>query len=234
MKRVFFQNREEGAKLLAHQLAWLRRKREEISDSPLVILAIPPGGVVTGHAIASILGARLDIIISEKIVSPYNFNVTIGAVVHDGTSYSLAKHEEEDTMISVRRRYFDEQVSHTVKQIERRLERFRGNNTYDLNGKTVLLVDDGITTGATMFAATQWVRRQKPKELIVAVPVAPKAAVDMLARVADRIIVVHCYPHYDSVGEYYRDFTAVTDDEVEKIIKKSSHSPINTSSQQRL
>jgi putative phosphoribosyl transferase len=229
MKRVFFQNREEGAKLLADQLLWLRRrKREEISDSSLVILAIPPGGVVTGHVIASILGARLDIIISEKIVSPYNFNITIGAVVHDGTSYSLAKHEE-DTMISFRRRYFEEQVSYTVKQIERRLERFRGNNTYDLNGKNVLLVDDGIATGATMFAATQWIKRQEPKELIVAVPVAPRAAVDMLARVADRVIVVHCYPHYDSVGEYYREFTAVTDDEVEKIIKKSSYSPpINT------
>jgi putative phosphoribosyl transferase len=162
----------------------------------------------------------LDIIISEKIVSPYNFNITIGAVVHDGTSYSLTEHEGEDTMISFRRRYFEEQVSHTVKQIERRLERFRGNNTYDLNGKTVLLVDDDIATGATMFAATQWIRRQGPKELIVAVPVAP--GVEMLA-----LVVVHCYPHYDSVGEYYRDFTAVTDDEVEKIMK-SSCSPINT------
>jgi putative phosphoribosyl transferase len=222
MKRVFFQNREEGAKLLADQLLWLiSRKREEISDSPLVILAIPPGGVVTGHVIASSLGARLDIIISEKIVSPYNFNITVGAVVHDGTSYSITEHEEEDTMISFRPRYFEEQVSHTVKQIERRLERFRGNDTYDLNWKTVLLVDDGIATGATMFAATQWIRRQEPKELIVAVPVAPRAAVDMLARVADRVIVVHCYPHYDTVREFYRDFTAVTDDEIDKIIKKS-------------
>ncbi len=91
----------------------------------------------------------------------------------------------------------------------------------------MLLVDDGISTGATMFAATQWVRRQEPKELIVAVPVAPRAAVDMLALVADRIVVVNCYPHYDNVGEYYRDFTYVTDEEVEKIIK-SSYQPINT------
>ncbi len=97
-----------------------------------------------GHVIASTLGVRLDIIISEKIVSPYNFNITIGAVVHDGTSYSLTEHEGEDTMITFRPGYFEEQVSHTVKQIERRLERFRGNNTYDLNGKTVVLVDDGI------------------------------------------------------------------------------------------
>jgi putative phosphoribosyl transferase len=71
-------------------------------------------------------------------------------------------------MIDNPRRYIDEQGSHTVEEIERRLERFRGNNKYNLNGKTVLLVDDGISTGATMIAATQWVTRQKPKELIVA------------------------------------------------------------------
>jgi putative phosphoribosyl transferase len=120
--------------------------------------------------------------------------ITIGAVVHDSTSYSLTKHTGggEDTMISITRRYIDEQVSHTVKEIERRLERFRGNNKYNLNGKTVLLVDDGIATGATMFAATQWVTRQKPKELIVAVPVAPRESVDKLSQVADRIIVIHC------------------------------------------
>ena len=187
----------------------------------LVILAIPRGGVVTGHVIASILGGKLDILISQKIVSPYNFNITIGAVVHDGTSYSLTKHTGggEDTMINISRRYIDEQVSHTVKEIERRPERFRGNNTYDLNGKTVLLVDDGIATGATMFAATQWATRQKPKELIVAVPVAPRESVDKLSQVADRIILIYCCSSYDNVGEHYTDFIEVCDDEVERIMK---------------
>ena len=86
----------------------------------------------------SILGGKFDIVISQKIVSAYNFNVTIGAVVHDGTSYSLTKHTGggEDMMISIPRRYIDEQVSHTVKEIERRLERFHGINTYNLNNKT--------------------------------------------------------------------------------------------------
>jgi putative phosphoribosyl transferase len=123
-------------------------------------------------------------------------------------------------MINIPRRYIDEQVSHTVKEIERRLERFRGNNTYNLNNKTVLLVDDGIATGATMFAASQWVTRQKPKELIVAVPVSPRESVDKLSRVADRIIVIHCCSSYDNVGEHYRDFTEVRDDEVERLMKK--------------
>jgi putative phosphoribosyl transferase len=224
MKRVFFRDRTEAAKLLAEQLVWLSRsKPEEETHSSLVILAIPRGGVVTGHVIASILSARLDILISEKIVSPYNFNITIGAVVHDGTNYSLAKDVGvggESTMMSIPRRYFDEQVSHKLKEIGRRIERFRGNSTYDLNGKTVVLVDDGIATGATMHAATQWVRKQKSKELIVAVPVAPREAIDKLALVADRVIVVHCCSYYDSVGEHYKDFAEVSDDEVQKIMKK--------------
>jgi predicted phosphoribosyltransferase len=225
MKQVMFQNREQAARLLANELMWLKgEKREEVDNLSLVILAIPRGGVVIGHVIASILGGKLDILISQKIVSPYNFNITIGAVVHDGTSYSLTKHTGggEDMMISIPRRYIDEQVSHTVEEIERRLERFRGNNTYNLNNKTVLLVDDGIATGATMFAAAQWVTRQKPKELIVAVPVAPRDSVDKLSQVADRIIVIHCCSSYDNVGEHYMDFTEVRDDEVESIMKKSS------------
>src|ERR1700693_674792 len=138
MKQVMFQNREQAARLLANELVWLKgEKREEADNLSLVILAIPRGGVVIGHVIASILGGKLDILISQKIVSPYNFNITIGAVVHDGTSYSLTKHTGggEDMMISIPRRYIDEQVSHTVEEIDRRLERFRGNNTYNLNNK---------------------------------------------------------------------------------------------------
>ncbi len=181
MKRVLFQNREEGGKLLADQLMSLRQRRpEDIDDSPLVMLAIPRGGVVTGHVIASILGTKLDILISQKIVSPYNFNITIG------TCYLFTNlKEREETMINVPRNYIDEQVSRAVKEIEYRLERFRSDNSYNLRNKTVLLVDDGVETGATMLAATQWVVKQKPKELIVAVPVAPKETINMLAWVAE-------------------------------------------------
>ncbi|HET7284245.1 MAG TPA: phosphoribosyltransferase family protein [Nitrososphaeraceae archaeon] len=223
MKRVLFQNREEAARLLANELEWLKGEKIDANNLSLEILAIPRGGVVTGHVIASILGGKLDILISQKIVSPYNLNITIGAVMHDGSSYSLTKYtgRGEDTLISIPRRYIDEQVSHTVKEIERRLERFRGNYTYSLKNKTVLLVDDGIASGATMFAAAQWVTRQKPKELIVAVPVAPRESVDKLSHIADRVIVIHCCSSYDNVGEHYTDFTEVRDDEVERIIKKS-------------
>jgi putative phosphoribosyl transferase len=224
---VFFQNREQGAKLLADQLVWLNEgKLGETSHSPLVILSIPNGGVITGQAVASVLGARLDILISEKIVSPCNFNITIGAVVHDGTFYSLPIYpqgeKEEDSLIILRPQYFDEQVSHTVKRIQPRLERFRGNSTYDLKNKTVVLVDDGMATGATMCAAAQWARIQKPKQLIVAVPVASKESINMLERIGDKVIVIHRSSYCQSIEEHYRDFTKVSDDEVESIVNKSS------------
>jgi putative phosphoribosyl transferase len=239
MTRVFFQNREQGAKLLADQLMWLREgKQGEIGNSSLVTLAIPRGGVITGQVIASVLGARLDILISEKIVSPYNFKITIGAVVHDGTFYSLpinpeGEKEEEDSLIILRPQYFDEQVSHTVKRIQPRLERFRGNNIYDLKNKTVVLVDDGMATGATMCAAAQWARIQKPKQLIVAAPVASKESVDMLERIGDKVIVIQRSSYCQSIEEHYRDFTEVSDDEVKSIVNKSSSHNRSSSSHNR-
>jgi putative phosphoribosyl transferase len=230
MTRVFFHNREEGARLLADQLVWLRREGKllETSHLPLIILAIPRGGVVTGQIIASILGAKLDILISEKIVSPYNLNITIGAVVHDGTFYSLPIHREvkneeekneEDMLTVLKPQHFVEQSSHIVKKIQPRLERFRSNIKYNLNNKTVILVDDGIATGATMCAAAQWTRRQKPKQLIVAVPVGSKESIDMLKRIADMVIIIYRSSYCYSIGEHYRDFREVSDDEVERIIK---------------
>jgi putative phosphoribosyl transferase len=230
MTRIFFHNREEGARLLADQLVRLRREGKlwETSQLPLVILAIPRGGVVTGQIIASILGAKFDILISEKIVSPYNFNITIGAVIHDGTFYSLPVHREveneeekneEDMLTVLKPRHIVQQVSHIVKRIQPRIERFRSNIKYNLNNKTVILVDDGIATGATMCAAAQWVRRQKPKQLIVAVPVASKESIDMLKRMVDMVIVIHRSSYCYSIEEHYGDFREVSDDEVERIIK---------------
>jgi putative phosphoribosyl transferase len=224
MRRLVpFKNRKQAATLLADKLHWLKKKQQQQGNtnelSSLTILAIPRGGVITGHTLASIVGGDFDILLSEKIVAPYDFNMTIGAVMHDG-SYSLVVKKEQDNALNMPNRYIDEQVSMMVKKMERRVMRFRGNNTYNLNGRTVLLVDDGIATGATMFASTQWARRQNPKELIVAVPVAPRDTVDKLRQTADRVLVLHTPPFYDNVGEFYDDFPEVSDYDVENIMQK--------------
>jgi predicted phosphoribosyltransferase len=108
-----------------------------------------------------------------------------------------------------------------VKEMEQRLVRFRGNSKYNLNQKIVLLVDNGVATGATVFAAVQWIRKQNPKELIVAVPIAPKDIVDRLRQMADKVVVVLSTPFcYNDIGEFYYDFIDVSDIEVEDIMKK--------------
>jgi putative phosphoribosyl transferase len=140
-----------------------------------------------------------------------------------GVIFCIAEEEEEEEEeeLKIPYGYIDEQVSIMVKEMERGLVRFRGNNKYNLNHKTVLLVDDGIVTGATMFAAVQWIRGQNPKELIVAVPVAPKDIMNKLGQMPDKVVIVvptsFCY---GDIGEFYYDFIEVSDREVEDIMRK--------------
>jgi putative phosphoribosyl transferase len=168
-----FKHREDAAERLADKLKLLVEK----SANELIVLAIPRGGVVTGDVVASRLGAKLDIVVSRKIGAPYNSELAIGAVMHDG---SFFPNEDVIKMLNKSQRYVNEQISIQKKEIERRLMIFRGSKQYPLQDKTVILIDDGIATGATMFAAIQWLRNQKPKRLIVAVPVAPKDTFDKL------------------------------------------------------
>jgi putative phosphoribosyl transferase len=114
---------------------------------------------------ASAIGASLDVLFSERIVAPYNLNVTIGAAVHDGSYFCIANEKKEKQELQIPYGYIEEQISSMVKEMENRLVRFRGNNKYNLNQRIVLLVDDGVVTGATIFAAVQWIRKQNPKYL---------------------------------------------------------------------
>jgi len=170
---IIFKHREDAAKRLVDRLKLLVEK----SANELIILAIPRGGVVIGDVVASSLGAKLDIVVSRKIGAPYNSELAIGAVMSDGRFFP---NEDVINMLNVSQEYVHEQISVQKKEIERRLMRFRGSKQYHLHDKTIILVDDGIATGATMFAVIQWLGNQKPKRLIVAVPVAPKDTFDKL------------------------------------------------------
>jgi predicted phosphoribosyltransferase len=185
-----------------------------------VILAIPRGGVVTGDVVASILNANLDVVVPRKLGAPYNPELAIGAVMHDG-SYFL--NTDVISMLRVPKEYIDAKIDEQMKEIERRLMLFRGSKKYDLQGKTVVLVDDGIATGATMFAAIQWVKKQKPKKLIIAVPVGPVETIDKLNNVADEVVVISSPVFFGAVGEFYQDFAQVSDNEVQEIMRKHGY-----------
>jgi putative phosphoribosyl transferase len=214
-ERKIYKDRREAAEILAQKLK--EKYGEKLERENTVILAIPRGGVITGDIIAERLRVSLDVLVSRKIGSPFNPELAIGAVMHDG---SFFPNEDIIKMLDIPRRYIDEQITIQIKEIERRLLKFRGSKIYQLEGKFVILVDDGIATGATVFAAINWLSSQKNAKTIVAIPVGPKDTVMRLKTVADDVVVLQADLFFGAVGEFYEDFSQVMDDEVLEIMRK--------------
>jgi putative phosphoribosyl transferase len=212
--RSLFKNRTEAALLLAEKLQWLK---EEGQEDSLLVLAIPRGGVVTGDIIATSLGVNLDVVVAKKIGHPSNPEFAIGAVMHDG---SFISNEAVISLSDVPHQYLTDSISILTKEIERRLMKFRGSNVYDLSGKVVVLVDDGVATGMTMFAAIRWLKTQQLRGLIVAIPVGPRDTIQTLKETVDEVIVLHSPAIFGAVGAFYEDFSQVSDGEVVEIMQK--------------
>lgn len=212
--RSLFKNRTEAALLLAEKLQWLK---EEGQEDSLLVLAIPRGGVVTGDIIATSLGVNLDVVVAKKIGHPSNPEFAIGAVMHDG---SFISNEAVVSLSDVPHQYLKDSISILTREIDRRLMKFRGSKVYDLSGKVVVLVDDGIANGMTMFAAIKWLKTQQLRGLIVAIPVGPRDTIQALKETVDEVIVLHSPAIFGAVGAFYEDFSQVSDDEVIKIMQK--------------
>jgi predicted phosphoribosyltransferase len=204
--------------MLAEKLQWLK----EAWGASLIVLAIPRGGVVTGDIIANKLGTSLDVVVAKKVGDPLNPEFAIGAVMHAG---SFIPNEDVIGFLDVPQQYIDASVSALKKEIDRRLMKFRGNKTYHLAGKVALLVDDGVATGTTMFAAIKWLKTQKLKKLIVAVPVGPLDTIEKLRNIADEVIVLYSPSTFGALGAFYEDFSQVTDDEVTEIMERYRDQP---------
>jgi predicted phosphoribosyltransferase len=225
-----FQNREEAAEQLALKIKnWLQSQFRETARASILVLAIPRGGVIVGDIVASNLGCRLDIIVSRKVGAPWNPELAIGAVMPDGTYYSNEKVMANFQDIS--RQYIHDNISLQKKEIDRRLIEFRGkmDGTLEQNeNQIVVLVDDGIATGSTMIAAARWLKeKQKYKHFLIAVPVAPKSqdTIIELERAADKLIILYSPDIFHAVGQFYKDFSQISDDDVKKIMQKHGYSP---------
>ena len=221
-----FADRTHAATLLAEKLKVLINKTLGNATDPkehqqqLLTLAIPRGGVVTGDVIASALDSKLDVIVSRKIGAPHNPELAIGAVMHDGTFFP---NEDIIQTLRIPAEYISKQISTQIKEIERRLRLFRGankNNYYEIEDKTIILVDDGIATGATVFACINWLKGQNPRDVIVAIPIAPRDTINKLLRQIHKVVVLHAPMLFGSVGAFYRDFTQISDDQVVDIMNK--------------
>jgi len=205
-----FNDRVDAGNQLAKNLKFLKE------ENP-IILAIPRGGVVVADAIASFLGCKLDIIVSRKIGAPDNPELAIGAALHDGSYFP---NSEVVKMLRVPQSYIDSEIVEQMKEIQRRLLIYRGSVHYDLEGKTIVLVDDGLATGATMGVAALWAKKQKPKKTIVAVPVGARETIQKLKKIVDEVVVLSVPDFFNAVGQFYENFDQVEDDEVQEIMRK--------------
>lgn len=211
---MMFKDRVDAAQRLAKKLEWLK------NENP-VILAIPRGGVVTGDVIAKTLGLSLDIIVSRKVGAPNNPELAIGAVVHDG---SFFPNSDLINAIGISKNYLKEQVAEQMQEIERRLVKFRGRKDYNLKDRTVVLVDDGIATGATVFVALEWIKKQQPRKVIVAIPVGPRDTIERLSKMAE-VVVLYDPVVFGAVGEFYELFDQVEDFQVAEIMSSYGFKP---------
>lgn len=218
---MYFADRTEaGEKLAAKLLADPAIK--SASKDELLVLSIPRGGVVVGAAIAQSLGCVHDVIVAKKIGFPGHQELAIGAMAEDGTtvldpSLVLWSHEEENN-------YLKKEMEQTQAKIAAYIQKFRQGRPLAVQSKTVIVVDDGIATGETMKSAVKWLTsrepEQRPKQIIVAVPVCAPRTAPELEDMVDALVCLAIPRGFLAVGQFYWDFEQVSDEDVVRVLRQ--------------
>jgi predicted phosphoribosyltransferase len=207
---MMFEDRIEAGRLLADKLLPFKGKN-------IIVLAIPRGGVVIGRAMADILECPLDVLVVKKLSAPYNPELAIGAVASGGMVYW-----DRDLIkgTGVEGEYKKKELRIKNYELAER-ERFlrREKEKIDVSGKIVILTDDGVATGATVYAAIKALRKMKPAELILAVPVVAADTVQKLKHEVDKIIFLDAPEDFHAVGQFYKIFDQVSDDEILTLLR---------------
>jgi putative phosphoribosyl transferase len=208
-----FRDRSDAGLRLAKALS-------SYKDRHPVILALPRGGVPVAAEVATALDAPLDLILVRKIGVPTQPELAMGAVV-DGTAPIVVRNEEVIELSGTTANEFDAACAEELAEIERRRQLYIGERARaEVTGRVVIVIDDGIATGATTRAALQAIRQRKPKELVLAVPVAPADTITQLRREVDALICLETPESFGAIGYFYRDFRQVSDREVVAILKR--------------
>lgn len=205
-----FRDRRDAGRRLAEALEGYRSRRP-------FVLAIPRGGIVVGYEVAKALGSPLDVVVPRKLRAPYNPELAIGAVAHDGSVYY-------DTplvgTLNVPEDYLQDEIAFQLEEIRRRVLAYRGERPQpDLAGRAAIVVDDGIATGSTMIAALRAVRKMQPAVTVAAVPVAPPEGCDNLRAEADDAICLHTPMLFYAVGQFYDNFEQTSDEEAIALLR---------------
>jgi predicted phosphoribosyltransferase len=210
---MMFRDRSDAGRRLAKALS-------KYKGTNTVVLALPRGGVPVAAKVAEALNAPLDLVLVRKIGVPAQPELAMGAVV-DGAAPIVVRNDEVIELSGVTAGEFDEARARELAEIERRRQLYIGQRARaEIAGHVVIVIDDGIATGATMRAALQAIRKRKPKELVLAVPVAPPDAVRLLRQEVDNLLCLETPELFGAIGYFYRDFRQVSDREVVEILNR--------------
>lgn len=222
--KTLFYDRVDAGKRLAERLESYRQ------TSP-VVFAIPRGGVPVGREVAHHLDAEFDVIVARKLGAPFHAELAIGAVTADGQRFL---NQDIISQLRVDDAYLEQITKEQGEEARRREQRFRGDRPpVDLKGRTALLVDDGLATGATMRAAARSLRKRAPGRLVVAVPVGSREACAALRKDADDVVCLAQPEPFYAIGLYYANFEQVEDTEVVRLLGRNTLTPVPAHSPHR-
>lgn len=209
-----FKNRTDAGQKLAHIL-------DDHDTEADIVLAIPRGGLPIGRVVADYLQIPLDIVSARKIGAPQNPELAVGAVASDGTVWLnetlIDELELEDT-------YLEDQIEHQRQAALDKVKRYRGDRPpREYSGKTVLIVDDGVATGATTIACIRQIKNAGADRVVLAVPVAPPDTIETLQSEADEVICVESPPHFGAVGQFYESFEQVSDERAKAYLDRNEN-----------
>ena len=208
---MIFRDRFEAAELLAEKL-------KDFIDENSVVIALPRGGVPIAAVIAKKYNIPMDIYFVKKIPSPYNPEAAIGAVSEDGMKFV---DERAKIMLNVADQYIDDVIEKKKDEMKQKRELYK-KEKIDVKDKTVIVVDDGIATGASMLVAAKSLKEAGAKKVIIAAPVAPPEVVAKLKEVADEVVLMQTPPDFMAVGQFYQDFHQLDDEEVIELLKSQN------------
>ncbi len=206
-----FKDRQEAGELLSSELA-------QFQGQKVVVLGIPRGGLVVAKELARRLQADLDIVLAHKLRTPGQTELAMGSVSEDG---KLFINEEVVRELDIGEAYVQQEKARQMAEIRRRTALFRRvRPKVPLTGRTVIITDDGVATGATTQAAFWAVRLEKPEKIVAALPVGPEDTISRLAEDVDEMICLRTPPFFAAVGQFYMRFEPVEDEEVLKILEE--------------
>ena len=193
----------------------LSEKLIHLKGQDCVVLGIPRGGIVVGDKIARNLGCKLDAVISKKINPPRNREYAIGAIMPDGTV-----HWNCDVSTYLEGDYLKQEIEEKKAAVEDQLKKFRGKSDYNLKDKTVILVDDGIATGATVLVILEWLAKQMSREVYVATPVVAADVYEEIKKNCDGVVALLIPTFFNAESQFYEKFNEVEDKEVLGILSR--------------